>query len=84
MKRVGHGLANNILPTPFKLRTAQNVLALLWEQIEAVKIDTESGVLEKARCIGYLCGISLKAVETAEIETRLDILERKISLRSVG
>ncbi|HAG08450.1 MAG TPA: hypothetical protein DCK87_02620 [Desulfotomaculum sp.] len=70
-----------LLPVPFKLKTAQDILALLAEQVEAVKNTSpeEAGTLEKARCIGYLAGISLKAVETAGLEARIDALEQRIN-----
>jgi len=68
-----------LLPVPFKLKTAQDILALLSEQVEAVKNAEEAGTLEKARCIGYLAGISLKAVETAGLEARIDALEQRIN-----
>ena len=68
-----------LLPIPFKLKTAQDILALLAEQVEAVKNAEEAGTLEKARCIGYLAGISLKAVEVAGLEARIDALEQRIN-----
>jgi len=37
--------------------------------------------LEKARTIGYLCGIALKAVETVNIEARLEALEQVLKER---
>ena len=68
-----------LLPESFKLQTAQDILALLAEQVEAVKNAEEAGTLERARCIGYLAGISLKAVETAGLEARIDALEQRIN-----
>jgi hypothetical protein len=35
-------------------------LALLAEQVQAVRGESEAGTLEKARCIGYLSGVALK------------------------
>jgi hypothetical protein len=63
------------LPLEFRLRTAQDILALLEEQVKAVRGDSEAGTLEKARTIGYLAGIALKAVETADLAARLEALE---------
>jgi hypothetical protein len=51
------------IPLGFKLNTAQDILDLLAEQISAVK-NPLAGTLEKARTIGYLASISLRAVET--------------------
>jgi hypothetical protein len=63
------------LPTSFRLKRAEDILNLLSEQIEAVKNEAEAGTLEKARCIGYLAGIALKAVEATNIESRLAAVE---------
>lgn len=63
------------LPMSFRLKTAQDVLDLLAEQIQAVRLDEDASTLEKARCIGYLAGVVLKAVELTNIGTRVDALE---------
>lgn len=69
------------LPLSFRLKAAQDVLALLEEQINAVRDDKEAGTLERARVIGYLAGIALKAVETADLEARIEALERILGER---
>src|SRR5919199_6167981 len=46
---------------PFRLKTAHDVLALLEEQVHAIRAEPAAGTLEKARAIGYLAGIALKA-----------------------
>jgi hypothetical protein len=42
------------------------VIDILQEQVEAVRADVEASTLEKARLIGQLAGIALKAIETAD------------------
>jgi len=69
------------IPLEFKLKTAQDILELLAEQISAVKRDPEAGTLEKARTIGYLASIALRAVETAELEARVEEIERMLENR---
>lgn len=69
------------LPAEFRLRTAQDVLELLAEQIEAVRADEQIATTERARTIGYLCGISLKAVETADLAERIEAIERTLKHR---
>lgn len=69
------------LPSEFRISAAKDILNLLAEQIEAVKQDTQAGTLEKARCIGYLAGIALKAVEAAGLEARIEALERILNER---
>ena len=52
-----------------------DVLDLLEEQIEAVRGDQEAGILEKARCIGFLAGVSLKAIDAGNLAARVEMLE---------
>lgn len=63
------------LPTPFRVRAATDVLDLLEEAIHNVRETPEAGTLEKARTIGYLAGLSLKAVEVADLTARVESLE---------
>jgi hypothetical protein len=83
MLRTGSNLtpSQTALPTSFRIKRAEDILNLLSEQIEAVKNDTEAGTLEKARCIGYLSGIALKAVEATNIESRLVAVEKVLKGR---
>jgi hypothetical protein len=69
------------IPSEFRIRTARDVLNLLAEQIEAVRNDELAGTLEKARCIGYLGGIALKAVEIADLSDRVEAVEKVLKLR---
>ena len=65
----------NPIPVPFRLKTAADVIGLLEEQIAAVRDEPEASTLEKARCIGYLAGLSLKAIEAGDLAARLEALE---------
>lgn len=67
------------LPPEFRMRTAVDILVLLSEQVSAVRDDPEIGVIERARCIAYLAGVALRAVETVEVASRLEALERVLS-----
>jgi hypothetical protein len=69
------------LPAPFRLETARAVLALVEEQVNAVRADPALGTLERARCLGYLAGIALRAVESGELEARLEALESVLKRR---
>lgn len=86
MRKAGLNLTPVKTPVPseFKLQTVQDVITLLAEQIEAVRQDREAGALEKARCIGYLAAIALKAVEAANLEARIEALERILNERKVA
>lgn len=70
------------LPAEFRLKTAADVLALLEEQVAAVRDDTEAGTLEKARTIGFLAGISLRAIEAGDLAARLEMLEMVLKQRA--
>ena len=63
------------IPLPFRLKTAADVLKLLEEQVAAVRGDQSAGTLEKARCIGYLAGTALKAIEAGDLAARVEAVE---------
>ncbi len=65
----------------FRLRTAIDVLNLIAEQVEAVRAETEAGTLEKARTIGLLAGVALRAVEAADLAGRVETLEQILKQR---
>lgn len=71
------------LPSALKVTSAQDVLDLLGETIGEVR-EAEADVLVKARVIGYLAGVTLKAVETAELEARLLALEETLKAGRVS
>ncbi len=70
------------LPLPFRLQTAADVLALLEEQVQAVRGEQQAGTLEKARAIGYLAGVALKAIEDGNLAARIEMLEAVLKQRN--
>src|SRR5437016_3799907 len=70
------------VPVEFRLKTAADVLALLEEQVAAVRAEAEAGTLEKARCIGFLAGVSLKAIEAGNLAARIEELEAVLKRRN--
>jgi hypothetical protein len=66
------------VPPAFRLQTAQDVIDLLQEQVAAVRAEKQAGTLEKARTIGYLAGIALKAIEAGNFAVRLEELEEAV------
>lgn len=70
------------VPLPFRLQTAQDVIDLVQEQVEAVRAESDAGTLEKARCVGYLAGIALKAIETGNLAARIEMLEAVLKQRN--
>ncbi len=73
-----------VVPLPFRLKTAADVLALLGEQVAAVRDDPDVGTLERARCIGYLAGVTLKAIEAGDLAARLEAVESVLKARRAG
>ena len=71
-----------LVPLPFRLKTADDVLALLEEQVAAVRADAEAGALEKARVVGYLAGVALKAIEAGNLAARIEMLETVLKQRN--
>ncbi len=57
------------------------MLALLEEQVNAIRNAPEAGALEKARAVGYLASIALKAVEVADLSARVEAVERVLKRR---
>jgi hypothetical protein len=69
---------------PFRLQTASDVLSLLEEQVAAVRADGAAGTLEKARAVGYLAGVTLKAIEAGNLAARVEMLEAVLKQRNGG
>ncbi len=66
---------------PFSLQTAHDLVALLEEQIEAVRRDLDIEPLEKARVIAYVAGLALKVMEGATVAARMEDLEAILKRR---
>jgi hypothetical protein len=66
---------------PRRLQTAQDVIDLLQEQVEAVRHEARAGTIEKARALGYLAGIARKAIEAGNLAARLELLEAVLRQR---
>ena len=86
MQRAGSGQTpgQTLVPLAFRLKTARDVLALLEEQINNVREEPDAKILEKARAVGYLAGIALKAVEVADLSGRVEAMERVLKRRKAG
>ena len=87
LRRSGHSCSTPVHPAvsiEFRLETAGDVIALLEHQAQAVLDDPKAKPLERARCIGYLAGVSLKAIECGNLAARLEALERILKNRTDG
>jgi hypothetical protein len=75
LNRLSAVMRGQAAPPPRRVQTAQDVIDLLQEQVEALRAETWVGTVEKARALGYLAGIARKAIETGDLAARLDKLE---------
>lgn len=62
-------------PAPRPLHTAEDIVELLHEQVEAARADVSASPLQRARVIGQLAGQARRTLETAQIEARLEALQ---------
>ena len=79
-RRAGNSEGFKVLriTSPEEIRTANALLTVLARLIKDVLETTEGDVFMRARTAGYLISIGLKAVEVADLEARLTVLENKI------
>jgi hypothetical protein len=68
-------------PRPRQLQTAQDVIDVLQEQMEALRLEPWLGPAEKARAIASLAGQARKAIETGTLAARLEMLEKVLKDR---
>jgi hypothetical protein len=83
MRRAGEGCATPVHPkTPVALRlqTSQDVKDLVQGQVVAV-LASKADVITKARTVGYLASIQLKAIETGDLAARLEAVEAVLKAR---
>ncbi len=73
--------SQTLVPLPFRLKTAADVLALLAEQVNAVRGDPGVDPTERARTLAFLAGLALRAMDARDGEARLEAVERVLKLR---
>lgn len=69
------------LPSEFRVQRARDVVDLLESQTRAVLSDEGLRTVERARCIGFLAGVLLKAIDAGDIALRLEALEGVLEAR---
>jgi hypothetical protein len=72
------------VPLAFRLQTAADVIDLIEDQVKAVRAEKGAGTLEKARVVGYLAAIALKAIEAGDMAARVEALEAVLKTRKNG
>jgi hypothetical protein len=66
---------------PVPLDQPADVLALLAEQVNEVRSDVLADPTERARTLGFLASLALRAMEARDITARLEAVERVLKLR---
>ena len=69
------------LTPPLPLDAPTDVLALIEEQVNAVRADPYADPAERARTLGLLAGLALRAMEGRDLQARLEAVERVLKLR---
>lgn len=72
------------VPLPFRLKTAADVIGLIEEQVGAVRAADDATTLEKARAVGFLAGVALRAIEAGDMAARLEALEAVLKTRGAA
>jgi hypothetical protein len=85
VRRVGNLESLSIValvpPEPLPLQQPSDVLALLEEQVNAVRSDVHAEPSERARTLGFLASLALRAMESRDLTARLEAVERVLNLR---
>ena len=63
------------------IRTPADVVELLAAEVEAVRRNARIDPVEKARTLGLLAAVALRAMDAAASEGRLEAIERVLKLR---
>ena len=66
---------------PVPLDGPADVLAVLAEQVNAVRAHPGADPVERARTLGFLAGVALRAMEAKDLAARLEAVERVLKLR---
>jgi hypothetical protein len=82
VNRLAAVVREQVAPPPRRLQTAQDVIDLLQEQVEALRAETQADAIQKARALGYLAELARKAIETGTLAARLEMLEAVLKQRN--
>jgi hypothetical protein len=66
---------------PVPLDSPADVLALIAEQVNVVRSDGLAEPTEKARTLGFLASLALRAMESRDLTARLEAVERVLTIR---
>jgi hypothetical protein len=69
---------------PLRLRTPRDVLDVLEQLTAAVQADPFTSTAAKARAVGHLAAVALKAMEANNLAARVELLEAVLKQRPAG
>jgi hypothetical protein len=84
LRRAGDGCTTPVhpdIPPRFRLQTAADVGDVIDGQIAAV-VASRTDALSKARVVGYLCAVRLRAIEAGNMAARIEALEAVLRRRN--
>ena len=82
-KAVEKALALKAIPCARSpVRTPADVVELLAAEVEAVRRDARIDPVEKARTIGLLAAVALRAMDAAASEGRLEAIDQVVEIAS--
>ena len=70
-----------VVPEPLQLASAADVLALVETAARMTQADLEASPFKRARTLGALASVALKALEARDLEARVEALERVLKQR---
>jgi hypothetical protein len=70
-----------VAPEPLPFDQPADVLAVIGEQVNAVRADPFTDPTEKARTLGMLSSVALRVFEARDLAARLEAVERVLRLR---
>lgn len=78
---IGQTPSQTPLPAEFRLRKATDIIGLMEEQVALVRQDGLLSTTERARCLGFLATVALRAIESGDMAARLEAIEAVLKRR---
>jgi len=78
------GPASSLAVGPIAIKTPADVVLVLAEQMNVARSDLAADPLDRARTIGLLAGVMLRAMLSGEAEARLMAVEHVLKLRKAA
>jgi hypothetical protein len=66
---------------PVRVQTPQDVPALIEEQVNVIRAEIGVDPTERARTLGMLASLALRAIDSRDLAERLEAIERVLKLR---